>query len=149
MESDFIGRQSIVNQSQKIMGYRLIFGGAPDIQYDPAHEAGAPRSLERAEALKFEEILGGATGFLEIDSRDLNSPFVNALNPSQFVLELDSVEDNARKAVAKRCMELRKLGFRICLGDYHRRDNRQSLLEFANYIKFDAIATSESDPAYP
>ena len=145
VNSEFIGRQPIVNRSQAIVGYRLLFGGAPQIQYDPDHSGDTASTRERTEALKFEEILGGATGFIEIDSQDLDSAFVRALNSTQFVLELGTVEDADRTAIAKKCKELRADGFRICLGNYQRRDNRQSLLEFANYIKIDAIATSESD----
>ncbi|MCH7600728.1 MAG: EAL domain-containing protein [Myxococcales bacterium] len=145
METEFIGRQPIVNRNQAILGYRLLYGGASDVQYDPTQKKIAIPVPERNLALQFEEVLSGATGFVEVDIEALNSEFVDALEPKQFVIEIGSLEGHDAKAVAKRCRELRKRGLRICLGNYQRRDNRQILLEHASYIKIDAIATSDSE----
>lgn len=145
MEAEFIGRQPIVNRNQTILGYRLLYGGASDLQYDPSHEETAAEIPGRNLVLQFEEVLGGATGFVEVKIEALNSEFVAALNPKQFVIEIGSLDGYDPKKVEKQCRGLRERGLRICLGNYLRRDNRQLLLEHASYIKFDAIATSDME----
>lgn len=103
METEFIGRQPIVNRNQAILGYRLLYGGASDAQYDPTQKKIAIQTPERILALQFEEVLSGATGFVEVDIEALNSEFVDALEPQQFVIEIGSLEGHDAKAVAKRC----------------------------------------------
>lgn len=58
MEAEFIGRQPIVNRNQTILGYRLLYGGASDLQYDPSHEETAAEIPGRNLVLQFEEVLG-------------------------------------------------------------------------------------------
>lgn len=147
MESEFIGRQPIVNRKQAILGYRLLYGGVPEVQYEadgkaPAAQAQAPTA---SLVLQFEEALGSAVGFIEVEVDALGSDFVNALNPKQFVIEIGAVDAGAIKSVEKHCRRLRKAGVRICLGNYARRDTRQELLAHASYIKIDAIATSDAE----
>ncbi len=145
MESQFIGRQPIVNRKEVILGYRLLFGGVPDVQYDPS---GQPTEIQTpaVHLIKhFQEALGEATGFLEIDVDALSSSFVDELPPKQFVIEIGAIGDRDSRVIQKRCKKLRERGMRICLGNYGRRDNRASLLEFASYIKIDALATSDAE----
>jgi EAL and modified HD-GYP domain-containing signal transduction protein len=134
-----------VNRNQVITGYRLLYGGASDVQYDATQKEVSIEIPERHAALQFEEVLGGASGFIEVGIDALSSEFVAALNPKQFVIEIGSIEGHNSKLVEKRCSELRERGFRLCLGNYQRRDNRQLLLEHASYIKIDAIASSASE----
>ncbi len=145
MESQFIGRQPIVNRKEVILGYRLLYGGLPDVQYDPSGKPAEVQSPSEHLVKHFQEALGEATGFVEVDIDDLNSPFVDALPPKQFVIEIGPLEDHDPRKVESRCKKLRERGLRICLGNYGRRDNRSSLLELASYIKIDALATSDSE----
>ncbi len=145
MESEFIGRQPIVNRNQVILGYRLLYGGLPDVQYDPTGEPAAVQAPAAHLAKHFQEALGEATGFIEIDIDDLDSSFVDALPAKQFVIEIGPIGDRDQRPIHKCCKELRERGLRICLGNYGRRDNRAFLLEFASYIKIDALATSDSE----
>ena len=101
MESAFIGRQPIMNRNRGILGYRLLYGGASDLQYDPTHEETAIQTPERKLVLQFEEVLGGATGFIEVEIDALNSEFVAALNPKQCVIEIGSLDGYDPKQVKK------------------------------------------------
>ncbi len=145
MESEFIGRQPIVNRGQDIVGYRLVFGGVPDVQYERDSETAVGSAPGRDLVLQFERVLAGATGFIEIDTAALDSSFLEALKAKQFVVEIGSIEGHDPKVVARQCAALRERGLRICLGDYARRDSRQALLEHANYIKIDALAMSSGE----
>jgi len=145
METEFIGRQPIVNRGEAILGYRLIYGGLPDVQYDPSGEPTKTQMPSEHLVKHFCEALGDATGFVEVDLDALASPFVEALPARQFVIEIGPLGDHEPRKVAKQCRKLRERGLRICLGDYGRRDNRSDLLEYASYIKIDAIATSDAE----
>lgn len=145
MESQFIGRQPIVNRKEMILGYRLLYAGVPDVQYAGSGEAAAAQAPSAHLAKHFLDALGEATGFIELGLDDLTSDFVDALPPKQFVIELAPIGERDPRIAEKRCINLRNRGFRICLGNYGRRDTRASLLPLASYVKIDALATSDAD----
>jgi hypothetical protein len=137
MESEFIGRQPIMNRNRGILGYRLLYGGASDLQYDPTHEETAIQTPERKLVLQFEEVLGGATGFIEVEIDALNSEFVAALNPKQCVIEIGSLDGYDPKQVKKNSVA-------ICGTDACEATTSRSLLPGSIYPRSSTRAVRQS-----
>ncbi len=144
--SYFIGRQPILNRTQEIIGYELLFRAAGDHQaalYDDQAQASASVIASALSDFGLQDILGDKYGFLNITSAMLSSEVLELLPVEQSVLELlENVELD--EAARLRCTNLKSLGFRIALDDHIYHPDHAAFYNMVDIVKVDTLTT---DPA--
>ncbi len=145
----FIGRQPILDRSQQIVAYELLFRRSHQRNcaevYD--HLAATAKVIMHAFAdLGIEAALGPYKGFINCDEAMLLSDLLEALPPDKIVIEiLETVE--ATPAILERCSELKARGFSFALDDFGKGEaqyNKQ-LLDLVEIVKVDVLAVAEAD----
>ena len=145
----FIGRQPILDRSQQIVAYELLFRRSHQRNcaevYD--HLAATAKVIMHAFAdLGIEAALGPYKGFINCDEAMLLSDLLEALPPDKIVIEiLETVE--ATPAILERCTELKARGFSFALDDFGKGEaqyNKQ-LLDLVEIVKVDVLAVAEAD----
>ncbi|MDK2792732.1 MAG: hypothetical protein PWQ25_1595 [Deferribacteres bacterium] len=141
MEKIFIGRQSIVDSSQSIYGYEMLFR---DDKYnniakiEDAFQSIAMTLINIFERFGVESLLNNATGFINVNRDFLLSEFVELIPKDKFVLEIleNTVVDDY---LVSRVCELKASGYKFALDDFvfdaDYLDNFGKLLDKVNYIK--------------
>jgi EAL and modified HD-GYP domain-containing signal transduction protein len=140
-ENFLIGRQSIFDRQQKVMGYELLYRteASPDratiIDGDQATSQVIVNSILD---MGLERLVGQHTAFINLTrsfiSGEINIPF----EPNQVVLEL--LEDiEPTEDVIEGLRVLRQQGFVIALDDFTYTENHRPLLEIAHIIKLDVM----------
>lgn len=134
----FLGRQPILNRSQDLLAYELLFRraacGPANVTDDLAATATV---IAHAAELGLEIVIGNALGFINIDAAALLSDFVIFLPTDKIVLEiLESV--TATQQLIERITELKLHGFRFALDDVvAHTDDVQKLLPLVDIVKVD------------
>lgn len=142
----FIGRQPILNASQEIIGFELLFRAAAHHQHAVYEDqAQAAASVINAMLTDFglQNLLGDKSGFINITGTMLGSEILELLPASQSVLELVesiTLDDTA----LLHCCSLKALGFRIALDDHQYDPALADFYNLVDIVKIDLLAT---DPA--
>ncbi|MFH1495885.1 MAG: EAL domain-containing protein [Pseudomonadota bacterium] len=142
----FLAHQPIMDSNQKIVAYELLFRsggqGAGPITDDMA--ASASVILNTFSHFGAEKVIGQHQGFINVNTELLMSDMLELLPREQIVLELlETVAPTLD--VIKRCRELKIMGFRLALDDFVYDPAFEPLLELADYVKLDLLATLQSD----
>ena len=145
----FIGRQPILDRSQQIVAYELLFRRSHQRNcaevYD--HLAATAKVIMHAFAdLGIEAALGPYKGFINCDEAMLLSDLLEALPPDKIVIEiLETVE--ATPAILERCTELKARGFSFALDDFGKGEAQYNkpLLDLVEIVKVDVLAVAEAD----
>ncbi len=141
----FIGRQPILDRSQQLVAYELLFrSGDKDNCADIQDPLGATASvINHAFAeLGIEQALGPYKGFINCDENLLLSDMIEILPAEKIVLEvMESVE--VTPLLVARCGDLKARGFTLALDDFvHFDDKWLPLLDFIEIVKVDLMALS-------
>lgn len=135
----FIGRQTIVDLHQKIIGYELLFRGSADAssaEVTDDLQAGSNVLFNTFSNMDANTLLGDKLAFINISTPMLDSDFLELLPAKRVVLELlETVE--ATPDMLARCHGLRRLGFRFALDHFDDRPLSTDLLPIADFIKID------------
>lgn len=138
----FLGRQPILDVSQEIVGYELLFRSS-DINssnFDCQDHASASVIANALASFGLHEVLGGKTGFINITEEMLLSETMELLPREQIVLEL--LEDMPlNEQNHKRALSLKSLGFRLALDDHTYSSLNTSFYQFVDIIKIDLLET--------
>jgi EAL and modified HD-GYP domain-containing signal transduction protein len=123
-------------------GYELLFRDSTENRAafsDPA-QATAEVIVNAFIEIGLEEIVGPRFAFINFDRNLILGNYCESLPPERVVLEiLESVSPDA--AVLKKLQQLRGIHHRIALDDYTFQKSSQSLLEIADFVKLDVLAS--------
>ncbi len=142
----FIGRQPIFNRSQRVVGYEILFraGDVDTAQVVDAQMATATVMMNALTEIGLERIVGPHLAWINISRESLLSGIPKILPPSVAgyeILEDQLVDDELVEAVR----ELKQLGYKISLDDFHFSPEYEPLLALADVVKLDHMTLGEQD----
>jgi c-di-GMP-related signal transduction protein len=148
-ENFFLGRQPILDRSQVIIGYELLFRAAErNVAEFESHSQACTSVISSALAnFGIQEVLGDKLGFINIPHGVLLSEMLEVLPVEQTVLEL--LEDiRLDEQVLERCRELKSIGFQLALDDHEYSDAYNEVYAVIDIVKIDILQTGmEALPA--
>jgi len=115
----YVARQPIVNREGELVAYELLFRSTEENAsevYDDLYATSTVIVNAFAE-IGLDQVIGDADGFLNVDADFLFTDLVEALPARRIVLELTE-QTIVEERTIERCIELRKLGYRIALDDF-------------------------------
>jgi len=141
-EKFFLGRQPILDRSQEIVGYELLFRSADmdHAVFDSYAHASSTVITQALSSFGMEEILGGKFGFINVHLTLLLSEMLELLPIDQTVLELlemIKLDDQ----VIERCRELKEMGFVLALDDHEFDSSNDEIYHVIDIVKIDIILT--------
>jgi c-di-GMP-related signal transduction protein len=136
----FVARQPILDRSQKIIGYELLFRNGIEDYFHADPELAARSTLDSSLLFGLNTLCHHSRAFINCTREVLLKDLVTLLPPSQTVVEiLETVEPEDRVVAA--CKRLKEAGYVIVLDDFAPDDPRIALHDFADFIKVDMRAT--------
>ncbi len=137
----FVARQPILNRSQDVFAYELLYRSGMTNTYDGVSSTRATTDvvLNALLHIGLDRLVDGKLAFVNFD-RELLLGELAGLLPSKIVIEvLESVAPDTE--VAARCRDLRKQGYRIALDDVTDLAPLGDLIKTADFLKVDFRAT--------
>ena len=135
----YLGRQPIINRSEQLVAFELLFRDRPTGGANICDDLTATANVivNAFDALGLQSVLGPHRGFLNVSMDFLLGEPIRLLPKNQIVLEiLDTVA--ATPAIVRRCTELKCYGYQLALDDLAWIDERErALLPVADIIKVD------------
>jgi EAL and modified HD-GYP domain-containing signal transduction protein len=113
----FLARQPILNRSQRLVAYELLYRNAEvheAVVTDGTHATASV--IAHASELGMEQVVGDQLAFVNVDTTGLMSDFINFLPNDKVILEvLESVQPTPD--VLRRLQELKLAGYKFALDD--------------------------------
>lgn len=140
----YVGRQPILDRSQALYAYELLFRSGhvehADVQCEISATARVITSVFNE--LGLEQALGDAFGFINVSEDMLMSEALELLPADKIVIELlETIPPTP--AVIKRARELVGKGFRLALDDVlDLEEGYKPLVEIASFIKIDLLGVA-------
>ena len=138
----FLGRQPILDRSQQLFAYELLFrsGRAENgnfASFVDGNQATATVITHAFTEFSMADALGPYQGFIKVDNGLLFSDLINALPPHSVVLEI--LESTApTPEILERCEQLRRAGYILAARERPESlDQSRPLLKLAEVIKVD------------
>jgi c-di-GMP-related signal transduction protein len=142
----FMARQPILDRDTQLYAYELLFRSGPDSAFgnpDP-DKATARVIVDTLLTLGLGEVAGDRRVFINLTHDLLIQDVTLLLPPEQVVVEvLETVEPDAEVIAA--CRRLKDAGFLIALDDFVPRPAMARLVDLADIIKVDLMATKQAD----
>jgi EAL and modified HD-GYP domain-containing signal transduction protein len=113
----FLARQPILNRSQRLVAYELLYRNAEvnDARVTDGLQATAS-VIAHASELGMEQVVGDQLAFVNVDTIGLMSDFIHFLPNDKVILEvLESVQPTPE--VLQRVLELKQAGYKFALDD--------------------------------
>src|SRR5436190_1830612 len=137
-----LSRQPIYQPDMKVFGYELLFrdGDSDHASFtDGTHATGMVIANAMIE-IGMDEMVGRHLAFINFERNLLMGHYCESLPHDRVVLEiLETVVPD--RALLKRLETLRTKGYRIALDDFVCSEPHSPLLEFANFVKLDLLAS--------
>jgi EAL and modified HD-GYP domain-containing signal transduction protein len=113
----FLARQPILNRSQRLVAYELLYRNAEVHEARVTDGAHATASvIAHASELGMEQVVGDQLAFVNVDTTGLMSDFIHFLPNDKVILEvLESVQPTPQ--VLARLQELKQAGYKFALDD--------------------------------
>jgi len=113
----FLARQPILNRSQRLVAYELLYRNAEVHEARVTDGTHATASvIAHASELGMEQVVGDQLAFVNVDTTGLMSDFIHFLPNDKVILEvLESVEPTPE--VLQRVQELKQAGYKFALDD--------------------------------
>lgn len=141
----YLGRQPILDESQQIVAYELLFrnGDGNSAQFTDGERATATVIANAFAELGVAGALGNCRGFINVDENFLFSDMLELLPREKVVLEiLETVPYTP--AVIERCQALRAAGFTLALDDITQSNCPAELMALIEIIKVDLPPLNEN-----
>ena len=148
-EKFFLGRQPILNRSQQIVGFELLFRSAESLMaasFRDTHVASASVILNALSDFGFQDVLGRHKGFFNVTHEMLMSDAVELLPKNQVVIELLETILMDEEVVA-RCRALKALGFTLALDDHVFSPDFTAIYQMVDIVKLDILEIPPEDLA--
>jgi EAL and modified HD-GYP domain-containing signal transduction protein len=139
-------RQAILDRLGRVHGYNLLFRRDADALEPEAREQAARNLIDNVMVFGFDQLTNGLSAFVPVTAEALDTRLVDVLPASMTVLHLHESAAPTAQLIAS-CKHLKSSGFRFALGSYCRPPEYAPLLELADYIKVDFLATDAADRA--
>lgn len=138
----FVARQPILDSRQKLEAYELLFRSGLENQFNACDGDQATCRVIAGSFLLFgiEDMTGKARAFINFTRRLLVEDYALVLPHERAVVELlETVEPDPE--VVDACWRLKKKGFTLALDDFVFSPEYQPLLDLADIVKVDYLAT--------
>ncbi|MDP2169429.1 MAG: EAL domain-containing protein [Rhodocyclaceae bacterium] len=141
-EEIFIGRQPILDRSQQLFAYELLFRSGSKDNFANIHDnlSATASVIHHAFAeLGIEQALGPNKGFINCDASLLQSDMLEILPTDKIVLEiLETVELTPQ--IVERCTDLKARGFALAVDDFVADESKwQPILGLIDIVKVDLL----------
>jgi len=135
-----LGRQPILNRSQEIVAYELLFRSAGMLTADvsDASHATANVIINTLTGFGLEDILGGHKGFINMELELLMDDSLLILPKEQVVIELLETLEISPELV-DRCRFLKENGFSLALDDHEYSPAFHELYKIVDIVKVDLM----------
>ena len=142
----FVARQPILDRTQNVFGYELLFRNGVEDHFNADPELAARSTLDSSLLYGINTLCDKRRAFVNCTCEVLFKDLITLLPPNQTVAEiLETVEPEDR--VIEACKRLKAAGYLIALDDFAPNDPRVVLIEFADIIKVDIRATGPEERA--
>jgi c-di-GMP-related signal transduction protein len=144
----FLARQPILDSRQNLKAYELLFRSGLENQFDAADGDQATSRVIAGSFLVFglDEMLGPARAFINFTRKLLVEDYAAVLPSKRVVIEI--LEDvRPDEEVIKACRRLKDRGFTLALDDFVFLPEYQPLLEVADIVKVDFLASQPEERA--
>lgn len=144
----FVARQPIFDEHQRVFAYELLFRSGTDNFFIPGANLDMPSSnvISSGMLLGIPQLTDSRPAFLNFSRTALVRDFAFSFPPRDVVVELlESVEPD--EEVVDGCKRLKAAGYRLALDDFVDRPEYAPLVEMADFIKVDVLATSPTERA--
>ncbi|MCU0289126.1 MAG: HDOD domain-containing protein [Acidobacteria bacterium] len=143
----FVARQPIFDKYQKIYGYELLFRSGLENFFDQKLDidfASSKTLLDTLLLFGIDQLTQGKKMFLNFSKKVLLSEVALALPKEQLIIELlETIHPEPE--VIDVCKKLKKNGYILALDDFQYIPEYQPLVDLANIIKVDFLATKGSE----
>ena len=138
----FVARQPILDRTQKVFAYELLFRSGYKNFFDcPDRDLASSKVISNSFfSMGIETITGGKKAFVNITKNVLLHEYITILPRESTVIELLEEIEPDEQVVAS-CKKLKKQGFILALDDFVYNDKLTSLIDLADIIKVDFLAT--------
>ncbi|MDN5869863.1 MAG: HDOD domain-containing protein [Nitrococcus sp.] len=137
----FIGRQPIVDRSQRVVAYELLYraGDEDSARFDDGDLATAQVLVTAFIEFGLEQVVGGQRAFINLTRPFLTGEITLPMSPELAALEvLEDIEADTEVMAGLR--RHRKAGYPIVLDDFTWRPDTEPLLALADIVKLDVLA---------
>ncbi|MBU5636096.1 EAL domain-containing protein [Geomonas sp. Red69] len=142
-EKFFLGRQPILDRTQQIMGFELLFRSPESLLSANILDVQAASASVIVNALAqfgIQDVLGRHKGFFNVTREVLMSDAVELLPKNRVVIELlESIV--ADQEVFDRCRSLKALGFSLALDDHVYSPAFHDIYRLVDIVKVDVLET--------
>ena len=139
----YVARQPILDLRGLVHGYELLFRSGPNAFFHGDGDLATRTMIDNAVMFGLGKLAAGLPAFLNCTTESLTGDLVQVLPPGMTVLEiLETLEPTPE--LIESCRKLKKSGFRIALDDFVWKSELQPLVELADYIKIDFLATDSA-----
>lgn len=139
-EKFFLGRQPILDRSQNIVAFELLFRSAEKAYADFTNQTHASASviLNALTDFGIDNVVGRHKGFFNVNTDMLMSDTLELLPKDHVVIELlENLEINEQ--VITRCHELKEKGFMLAADDHTYSPEYEPLYKIIDIIKVDIL----------
>ncbi|WP_136514285.1 EAL and HDOD domain-containing protein [Geomonas edaphica] len=148
-EKFFLGRQPILDRTQQIVGFELLFR-SPESLYaanvSDLQMASASVIVNSLSEFGFQEVLGRHKGFFNVTREVLMSDALELLPKDRVVIELlETIVADAE--VFERCRTLKSLGFTLALDDHVYSESFHDIYRLIDIVKVDVLETPDTSLA--
>ncbi len=136
----FLGRQPILNRSEELIAYELLFrsSGSKTANITDASHATASVIINTLTGFGIEDMLGKHKGFINLELELLMDDSLNILPGEQIVIELLETLEVTPELVG-RCRALKENGFSLALDDHEYSPVYHELYEIVDIVKVDLM----------
>lgn len=141
----FLGRQPILDRSQQLMGFELLFRSPESLAAANIQDlrfASASVILNVLSDFGFQDVLGRHKGFFNVTRDMLMSDAVELLPKERVVIELLETII-ADEEVVRRCRTLKSLGFTLALDDHLYSPSFHDIYQLVDIVKLDVLESSD------
>ncbi len=135
--SPWLARQPILTKDEKVLGYELLFReSASDNRFSSDVENATSSIIGILNILGLDAICDGRLAFINCTHQMLLKDYFLLLPPDKIVVEIQETVP-ADDIVRAACQRLKHKRYAIALDNFTPNDVRQSLVEYADYVKVD------------
>ena len=142
-EKFFLGRQPILDRTQQIVGFELLFRSAESLNCANIldHQAASASVIVNAlSEFGFQDVIGRHRGFFNVTREMLMSDALELLPTDRVVIELLETII-ADEDVIERCRTLKSLGFTLALDDHVYEPSFHAVYQLVDIVKVDVLET--------
>lgn len=148
-EKFFLGRQPILDRTQQIVGFELLFRSAESLlaaNFSDVEVASASVIVNALSDFGFQDVLGRHKGYFNVAYEMLMSDAVELLPKDRVVIELlETIM--ADDDVVARCRTLKSLGFTLALDDHVYSPSFEAIYQLVDIVKVDLLQTPPGELA--